>query len=287
MSDLVIPPRVEFEVSDRGGEYLHKLRALAAAVDASMDGYNAMITARNDAVSILGEITALVQQALTDIEAVRSSGMDELATARVAALHQLATQLDNASTQIDQARDAFATQQAGAVAQIEAGKLEALTQFAASLDAAVAQLGGMISSADATFGQVLEDVLSIYEDSLPVQAGHANKALITNGTSSGWQHTAGFNRYADSSLMLESGDRVLITATRAGIQASLPAAPAIGTPFLLRNSSTSTHEAVLLISSETRAAPGIPAWMAGDTVRILPGEQIFLVMNTTCLEVIA
>lgn len=123
------PPRVQFGVTDRGGEYLNKLRALAAAVDTSMDGYNTMIAARNDAVSILADITVLAQQALADIEGVRTGGISDLAAGRDSALAQMAdirtatvnqmnVLLGNADTQIGTALSNLFTERDSALSQM-------------------------------------------------------------------------------------------------------------------------------------------------------------------------
>lgn len=154
------PPRVQFGVTDRGGEYLNKLRALAAAVDTSMDGYNTMIAARNDAVSILADITVLAQQALADIEGVRTGGIGDLDAGRDSALAQMADIRTATVNQMNVLLGNADTQIGAALNDIVAGRDSALAQMNNMLENVGLPAGGFGNAAERNVGTTGDDLIT-------------------------------------------------------------------------------------------------------------------------------
>lgn len=195
------PPNVQFEVNDRGGQYLQKLRDLAQAVDDAINEYNLAISAGTDSQQTYDDLIQFVGQKIAEMEGIR------------------------------------------------------------------------------------DQTAAISESGLPEQAGQENKALTSDGEHFSWQHTSGFSRFVSENTELVPGDKVLFNATQE-LDVSLPETIPAGSPFLIRNSATSTHDIILQVSEEITTLAGKTNWQNGDTLRIKPSEQIFLFKSNSQLEAI-
>lgn len=138
---------------------------------------------------------------------------------------------------------------------------------------AAAQLAAIQAIRD-HIDQVEQNVEVIAQGDLPAQTGKTKRAFVTNGTTAGWEHIIGCNRFEATNLTLAAGDRVAVLCASSRI-ATLPATIAADDPIYLLNRRDSVANLVLAVPSAAAYSlvvePGITI-APGSNTHLAPGE---------------
>jgi len=167
--------------------------------------------------------------------------------------------------------------------------LAKLKQLSDAVDAAITQYNTQVQAANdaqnykTAIEQLQSNIQAISESGLPSQSGHANKALVSNGTATAWLHLSGYNRHEIGAFEVNAGDRVFVQITEETICIA-PESVWLFDPLLIHNSKASSHNLIFTIPADATyviASPeSKPNAVAGDTIIIPPGRRLSL----QCLE---